>query len=181
MSIALLFAFACLFILFMNLGAKKFDRYLLPVYPMLDLAAGLGIVAIVGWIVRRRQPRTVQLVVAVAVVGALCIQGALVLPHYPYYLTYYNPLLGGGRAAPTVMQIGRGEGAELAAQALNRLPTTTPTTTAASAFPMDPFPTSLSAAPCHPPFGRWLIMLCFTHRMFSGRCRRRARWPGWRG
>ncbi|MEZ4677380.1 MAG: hypothetical protein R2932_24500 [Caldilineaceae bacterium] len=50
-SIALLFAFACLFILFMNLGAKKFDRYLLPVYPMLDLAAGLGIVAIVGWIV----------------------------------------------------------------------------------------------------------------------------------
>ncbi|MEZ4677381.1 MAG: hypothetical protein R2932_24505 [Caldilineaceae bacterium] len=74
-----------------------------------------------------------------AVVGALCIQGALVLPHYPYYLTYYNPLLGGGRAAPTVMQIGRGEGAELAAQALNRLPTTTPTTTAASAFPNGPF------------------------------------------
>ena len=45
-----------------------------------------------------------------------------VLQTAPYYMNYYNPLLGGDRTAPGVMMIGRGEGLDLAAHYLNRLP-----------------------------------------------------------
>jgi hypothetical protein len=45
-----------------------------------------------------------------------------VLSYYPYYLTYFNPLLGGPvRAAQTTL-MGWGEGMELAAAYLNRKP-----------------------------------------------------------
>jgi hypothetical protein len=40
----------------------------------------------------------------------------------PYFLTYYNPLLGGARRAVTQIPIGWGEGLEQAAQYLNQLP-----------------------------------------------------------
>ncbi len=140
-AIGLLLAFALCFVLFMNLGSKKFDRYALPIYPMLDLLAGMGFVAVAGWAWSRRPQGARQIVIALLSVALLVIQGALVLPHYPYYLTYYNPLLGGGSAAAAVMQIGRGEGAEQAAQTLNRQASAvnTPFLTAASSFPNGPF------------------------------------------
>jgi hypothetical protein len=46
----------------------------------------------------------------------------LVVANYPYYLTYYNPLLGGIRAAERAVTIGWGEGLELAAEYLNQKP-----------------------------------------------------------
>jgi len=141
MAIVALIAFSLGFLLFMNIGAKKFDRYLLPLYPALDLVAGFGFVALAGWAWARWQQRGARLAIVLLTSALLVIQGALALPQFPYYLTYYNPLLGGGQAAVDVMQIGRGEGAELAAHFLNRqtalasgqLPT------AASAFPNGPF------------------------------------------
>jgi hypothetical protein len=39
---------------------------------------------------------------------------------FPYFLAYYNPLMGGGQKAPQVMQIGWGEGLDLAADYLNK-------------------------------------------------------------
>jgi hypothetical protein len=45
-----------------------------------------------------------------------------VLQTEPYYLNYYNPMLGGDRKAPQVMMIGWGEGLDQAARYLNRLP-----------------------------------------------------------
>jgi hypothetical protein len=41
---------------------------------------------------------------------------------YPYYLSYYNPLLGGSARAPEVMMIGWGEGLDQAARYLNDKP-----------------------------------------------------------
>jgi hypothetical protein len=38
---------------------------------------------------------------------------------FPYYLSYYNPLLGGVQRAPHVMMIGWGEGLDQAARFLN--------------------------------------------------------------
>ncbi len=140
-AVVLLIAFALCFALFMNLGAKKFDRYLLPVYPALDLVAGMGFFAVVGWVGQRWQRRTALLLLATLAILLAVSQGALALPHYPYYLTYYNPLLGGGQAAPAVMQIGRGEGGDLAAQVLNQQAplSAAQVPTAASSFPNGPF------------------------------------------
>ncbi|HYN88639.1 MAG TPA: glycosyltransferase family 39 protein, partial [Ardenticatenaceae bacterium] len=162
-----LFAFAVLFTLFMSLSAKKFDRYLLPVYPTLDLVAGMGWAAAasgLGSILARRrrtenggrtsqtsevsrtskvfsQPATSAQLTAdrgrltagrrrsavgglsIAVVAfAVAIQALSALPTFPYYFSYYNPLLGGSRKAPEVMMIGWGEGLDQVARYLNAKP-----------------------------------------------------------
>jgi len=115
-TIASMFLFVLIYTFLITLVAKKFDRYLLPVYPALDLVAGIGLVAGAGWIVRQRPP---SFVAPGLIVVALVVQLLLMLPTYPYYLSYYNPLLGGASKAPEVMQIGWGEGLDEAARYLN--------------------------------------------------------------
>ena len=51
-----------------------------------------------------------------------CGKGALALAVSPHFMAYYNPLLGGGPKAPTVMMIGWGEGIDEAATYLNAKP-----------------------------------------------------------
>jgi hypothetical protein len=52
----------------------------------------------------------------------LIVNGPLVVANYPYYFTYYNPLLGGIKGAEAVLTLGWGEGLDLAAAYLNRKP-----------------------------------------------------------
>ncbi|MCB9135732.1 MAG: glycosyltransferase family 39 protein [Anaerolineales bacterium] len=106
----------CFFIL-QSLGEKKFDRYFLPVYVGLDILAGVGLAA---W-GEKWGPRFWWGAVRVGF-GTLIIQLILVLPTFPYYLSYYNPLLGGATKAPEVMMIGWGEGLDQAARYLNTKP-----------------------------------------------------------
>jgi len=123
--LVVLLLFAVLFGLFISLSAKKFDRYLLPIFAPLDLTAGLGWLALVealrrwakGWPAAALRWGT-GLLVGVVVLAQL----AGVLQTYPYYFNYYNPLLGGARKAPDVMLIGWGEGLDQAARYLNEKP-----------------------------------------------------------
>jgi hypothetical protein len=127
----------------MTLGAKKFDRYLLPAFPALDIIAALGwLAALQFWILDFRfwsslrhhgklipqspshpvtlSPRHLVTLSAVAVIFLFhALPGFL---HYPYYLTYYNPLAGGSLTAPKVMFAGWGEGLDEAARWLNAQP-----------------------------------------------------------
>jgi 4-amino-4-deoxy-L-arabinose transferase-like glycosyltransferase len=150
-----------------SLSPKKLDRYLMAVFPALDVLAALGyaqLVAMFGLIVpcggsvRRvsgplppdvksggafpRCPdspacRTASgirnSIAAPRLVGALRQLGAWLLivavlavafvaPHYPYYLSYYNPLLGGIERATSQVPVGWGEGLERAAAWLNAQP-----------------------------------------------------------
>jgi hypothetical protein len=118
--------FALLFTLAMTLGDKKFDRYLAPVYPALDLIAGLGWYALAGWLWGRKpvasRTSLAQLGAVTLLLLALGLQAASALSTFPYYLTYYNPLMGGSRAASAVMQVGWGEGLDEAARYLNGKP-----------------------------------------------------------
>ncbi len=103
-----LLAFAVLFVVLMSFGAKKFDRYGLPVYGPLDLVAGWGLVE-----TARRARRHGGKVSWSAVATGLALVGgnaAITASTYPYYLSAYNPLLGGNEAARHVMMIGWGEG-----------------------------------------------------------------------
>ncbi len=117
-----LVCFSLLFAAFMTLGGKKLDRYILPAIPLLLLTAGLGWYALTAWL----QSRFARLhgwgtqAAVIGLVAALQLAGAL--PHFPYYLSYYNPLLGGGKKAPQVMLVGWGEGLDLAADYLNQKP-----------------------------------------------------------
>lgn len=117
--LAVLLLFAVLFTAFMNLGAKKFDRYLLPVYPPLALIAGVGWVASFRWILQRWSRRVARVAVAVVMLLVVGVQAGLTLAAFPYYFSYYNPLLGGTIAAPSVMMIGWGEGLDQVARYLN--------------------------------------------------------------
>jgi hypothetical protein len=122
-----LLLFSVLFTIFMSLGAKKFDRYLLPVF------APLNVVAALGWLAVERPARrysnlafsTYHRVAFILLLGVL-LMGQLfsVFQAYPYYLNFYNPLLGGTRKAAQVMMVGWGEGLDQAALYLNALPRT---------------------------------------------------------
>jgi hypothetical protein len=52
---------------------------------------------------------------------ALLVQIVVVLLYHPYYLAYFNPILGGAQTAPYRINIGWGEGLDLAADYLNEL------------------------------------------------------------
>jgi hypothetical protein len=118
---ALLALSAGLFILFMSLGAKKFDRYLLPVYAPLDLVAAIGWLAAAHWL--KRSLYGVARAAAPALIGvAVAGQAGSAYVAFPYYFSYYNPLLGGTTKAPEVMMIGWGEGLDQAARYLNAMP-----------------------------------------------------------
>lgn len=94
---------------------KKFDRYLLPIEPLLAVIAAVGIVSVLAML-RTRFQRVVALAL---IIGA---QAAALGSVYPYYLAYYNPLLGGGPAAARTVMVGNGEGLDQAAEWLNARP-----------------------------------------------------------
>jgi 4-amino-4-deoxy-L-arabinose transferase-like glycosyltransferase len=129
---ALLLAYVLFCSLTLTLGAKKQDRYLLPIFPVVDLLAGVGLAKL--WQIAAdkcaalwQRLRASDLlspgwsyILLPAVVVA--VQAVSALPHFPYYLTYFNPLLGGGRAAEQWITVGWGEGLDLAAAYLNQKP-----------------------------------------------------------
>ncbi|MGQ9627531.1 MAG: ArnT family glycosyltransferase [Anaerolineae bacterium] len=111
-NILTLLAYIFLFMVAMALGSKKQERYLLPIFPPVSIVAGFGLCqAARAW--RRILPPAMSLTMLLA------IQAALTLSHHPYYLTFYNPLSGGGRLAPQTVLVGWGEGLDEAARYLN--------------------------------------------------------------
>ncbi len=110
-----LVAYAVLFTAFVTLSTKKSNRYILPIFPALDIVAAVGLV----WLARLRPLRPLR---KYSLALAIVAQAALSLPLYPYYLTYHNPLAGGGWLAPAVMSVGWGEGLDRAARTLDRQP-----------------------------------------------------------
>lgn len=133
-----LVASAVFFGIFMTLSAKKFDRYLLPAFLPLDFVAAVGwsalIAALATW---RKIPwgRYAAIAVAVGVVG---VQAGFAVNTYPYYLTFYNPFMGGASKAGDVMLIGWGEGLDEAGRYLNQAADPA-TTSVASWYERGPF------------------------------------------
>jgi 4-amino-4-deoxy-L-arabinose transferase-like glycosyltransferase len=112
-----LLAFVLLFGLMMSVEPKKFDRYLLPIWPSLEILAAAGLIRILDF---RFQILDLQLtqskiknlksnILVSLVTAGLTINLAW---YHPHYLAYYNPLLGGGATAEQVMLVGWGEGME---------------------------------------------------------------------
>ncbi len=118
--------------LLMTTGEKKQDRYFLPIYPWVDLIAAVGLIWIANFLFSRFLPpggrsphqaaaqRRAYYPLALLLTLILLLNGLLVVFSYPYYFTYYNPLLGGLKGAANVLTIGWGEGLDLAAGYLNQ-------------------------------------------------------------
>lgn len=131
--------FALAFLVLMTIIGKKFDRYILPTFLSLDVVAALGWAALAQWIAaavdRRRRSTSPQsakgtrattamviaLLVMLVALGPL--HGLLTALHFPYYLTYFNPMVGGTRRAPEVLFTGWGEGLDQVGAWLDQQPT----------------------------------------------------------
>jgi len=110
----------------MALGAKKFDRYLLPSLLAVDILAAMGWVRLgrllplaIARLAGRGGHRAPGWWMAVGGAALALVQTALVFPSHPYYLAWYNPLLGGLRQAVRTLPVGWGEGLDRAATYLN--------------------------------------------------------------
>lgn len=111
-----------IFTIVMTLGAKKAPRYLIPVYAPLDICAGIGWVSLAYWLKERRIVLVARYGASLILLLVIGVQMGLSLSTFPYYLTYYNPLMGGSRKVVEVLQIGWGEGLDQAARYLNQKP-----------------------------------------------------------
>ena len=134
-----LFLYLVIFTLCMGAGSKKFDRYLLPVFPVVDILAGIAIAQAVRRITvgpeaerdgnkippagktpaPRHTTQTPPAATWIVVAAVLIMQGLASLPQHPYYLSAYNALAGGPWLATKAILVGWGEGLEQAAAYLN--------------------------------------------------------------
>jgi hypothetical protein len=100
----------------MTLAAKKNWRYMMPLLALLDLGAGLALVALARQVAARWSWRRAALVCGLPV----ALQLAHALSHAPYFLTYMNPLSGGHAVAHQYIAFGWGEGLGLAARYMQK-------------------------------------------------------------
>jgi hypothetical protein len=114
----------------MTIGPKKFDRYTLPTWPALLVLSAAGWKFLL-WDVparlRGRWPRRLGAgswasLRAVLLALLLGLELLSLARYHPYYLSYYNPLLGGGAAAQRARLIGWGEGMDQAGAYLSARP-----------------------------------------------------------
>ncbi len=131
MAAAWFWVFIVALLLFGDLSPKKQDRYLLPIFPFLDLLAAFAFVEISRsasrwvskWTDTQHATRNTQYAVRITLPFLLLIIHALpTLTTYPYYLAYFDPLLGGLPRALETTLVGWGEGMEQAAAYLNQRP-----------------------------------------------------------
>jgi hypothetical protein len=120
----IMFAFIIFIIMFSNISPKKLDRYVIAVTPALLLLAAPGFVRLEQWCARSSAPLLLCPLVLphLLLIGIVLLQFLFVILTRPYYLTYYNPLLGGVNGAARQVPVGWGEGLEQAAFYLNSLP-----------------------------------------------------------
>ena len=105
-----LLLFAAAFALFIGVGIKTADRYLLPSLVAIDLAAAVWLTHVLSS--RRR------VVAALAVAAALAVHAAPGLALHPYEIASYNWLVGGPATAEHALVVGWGEGLDVAARDL---------------------------------------------------------------
>lgn len=102
-----LVATVVLFSFALSLAAKKFDRYLLPVWALLAILAAIGLV--LAW-QRLRAYRAYPWLQPLTAGGALLLLLGQLLWYHPTYLAYFNPLVGGSQTGTHVLLTGWGEG-----------------------------------------------------------------------
>jgi hypothetical protein len=138
-----LLIFAVSFTAFMTWGSKQSNRYILPAWPALCLLAAVGLCQIANLksqITNRKSPTSnfqfpisnlqslisnLQSPNAIRNTKYALLAAFLLLPAlltYPYYSTYFNPLLGGPLIAPRLVKIGWGEGLDQVGGWLNAQP-----------------------------------------------------------
>ena len=103
-----------LYVVIMTFPTKWAARYALISFMIFDVLVALGIGNLLNLLLKKKN---------FIVVGILSLLIVFSFAHaaittYPYYLNYYNPLLGGAKRAGNTRFIGYGEGLDVAARYL---------------------------------------------------------------
>jgi hypothetical protein len=120
-EIALLL-FLVTFFLFETIVSTKALRYFLPAFPVIAIFVAYSLLWLMDRVINRVSKNLTRWGVPLLAGLIVLIQGGLAWGHFPYYFTYYNPLVGGPATASQLMTVGWGEGLEQAADYLNHLP-----------------------------------------------------------
>ena len=120
-----------LFTLALSTMGSKYDRYLLPAFPALEIVSAWGLLqlmdkaklALIGSFPSVAHQSRVHPTTGLLL--ALILQTGFSATSYPYYLTFYNPMIynsivKGERLAFQVLTFGWGEGLDQAAHYLNQ-------------------------------------------------------------
>ena len=126
---AVLSVFVILFAICMSIGAKKFSRYLLPVFPVMDILAAVGLYVLVEQLLQLKSLKWLfamktlksKMLGTLAIGLILFVQMMPVLSLHPYYGVYYNPLWK-ITDITKVCTIGDASGLDIAANYLNQKP-----------------------------------------------------------
>jgi 4-amino-4-deoxy-L-arabinose transferase-like glycosyltransferase len=127
-DLAALACFAVLFIAAMTLFPKKFNRYLVPIFPALDILAACGLAWAARWLGQRAAHRArtawaARRHVPGALLGLVVLAAAInVAWWHPYEMVYFNQALGGAQVGANTFTTGWGEGLSEVANWLNQQP-----------------------------------------------------------
>ena len=118
-----LVAYVLIFIAPVSSISRRGDRYILPVFFATGLLSALAWWWLTGLAAKYLTPlfNRVKLNPLHLLSGLVLLQILGVLLYHPYYLAYFNPLLGSYRTAPYRINIGWGEGLDVAARYLNQI------------------------------------------------------------
>lgn len=124
-DLAAMACFAVLFIVALSVFPKKFNRYLIPIWPLIDILAAAGLAwgaQSIGRLLQRRNDpkRMIAQRVSGALLGAVAALAILNAAWWhPYDIAYFNQALGGAQAGAHTFLIGWGEGFDQVADWLN--------------------------------------------------------------
>ena len=124
-----LLASVVLFTICLSVTSKKFSRYLLPAFPMLEILCAIGFVEGLKWIYNALRScfgaeataKYKATLAIIACVGFFFIQTLPMLALHPYYGTYYN-LWWKVTDIAKIITVGEASGLDLAAKYLNEKP-----------------------------------------------------------
>lgn len=122
----LLIAWVLLFMAGMSLFPLKFNRYLVPTFPVVDTLGAVGLVWLSGRavLVGRRWlhsslPSSARFALAALVMLVALVNAAW---YHPYSIVYFNQALGGTTRGARVFLVGWGEGLDQVTDWLNQQP-----------------------------------------------------------
>lgn len=121
-----LLAYVVLFVGLLMLAAKKVDRYLLPVLPVLGILAAIGFRQAGRHLARFARRRRLLASPAAACLGMMAVV-AVALQVWPlvqagrYPLAAYDPFVGGVRFAEHAIPVGWGDGLDVAADQIRAM------------------------------------------------------------
>jgi hypothetical protein len=123
--------YIALFTLMLSVIASKYDRYLLPAFPALEIVSAWGLLRLmdkVRFALMSKVPFVAHQSRAHPTIGlllALVLQTGFNAASYPYYMTFYNPMIYDPKIDEEqfpfkALTLGWGEGLDQAAHYLNR-------------------------------------------------------------